>query len=88
MTDSYTVDIGNTEWTDISQSNLMGYITNNGNDRVHLLQADTKPDPSVEAEDGHPLEAATGINFSLIQNETVWSRAIQPTARLIITPGI
>jgi hypothetical protein len=88
MSESYTVTLSNDEWTNISQDNIVGFISNNGSARIHLIQADSQPSDTVLATDGHPLEASAGINFALIQNETVWGRSIQDDAELIVTPGI
>jgi len=86
MSESYEVELNNTSWTDISQGNTVGFISNIGKARVALLQADSQPDDSVT--DGHPLESIDDINFSLIQDERIWGKSIQAKETVIVTPGI
>ena len=43
MSESYTVDLNMDDWTDVSQSNIIGFISNNGSARIHLILADSQP---------------------------------------------
>lgn len=86
MSDTYSVDLNNTEWTDISQDNIVGYISNISITDIFLLQRDTQPDSSEE--EGHPLESCDGINFALVDNETIWARSHRAEGKVLVTPGI
>lgn len=86
MTDTYTVDLVNTEWTDISQSNVLGFISNTSRTTIIIMQADSLPSSTLE--EGHPLEAFHSVNFSLSPGESVFGRSIQPDGEVFVTIGL
>jgi len=86
MSNSYFVDLVNTGWTDISQGNTVGFMTNIGVSSIHYIQADSLPSPSILL--AHPLEAFDSVNFALLQGETVFGRSVKPTEQIIVTPGV
>lgn len=86
MSESYIVSLVNTAWTDISVSNVIGFITNTSTSTIILEQADSLPSSTLEQ--GHPLEAFRFLNFSLSPGESVFARSIQPIGEVLVTPGL
>lgn len=86
MADTFTVDLVNTEWTDISQSNIIGFISDTSRTTIIIMQGDSLPASTLE--EGHPLEAFHHINFSLSPGESVFGRSIQSTGEVFVTIGL
>lgn len=85
MSTTFTVDIDNLVWTDISQGNVIGFFTNQGDRTILYRQSDTQPASSVNS--GHRLDPASdAVNFSLAGIERIYARSLALKAQVIVTP--
>ena len=85
MSDTFTVDIFENVWTDISQGNTEGFFTNRSDTVILYRQSETAPPPTES--DGHRLNpAADAVNFVLTAPERIYARSISGDTKVIVTP--
>lgn len=85
MADTYEVSINNTAWTDVSQGNDSGFLTNRSDAVVYFRQADPIPAPTVLK--GHKLNpTADSVNFVVVAPDRVYARSTVGPAIIVVTP--
>ena len=85
MADTYVVTLDTGAWTDVSQGNTSGYITNDSDHFVYYTQSESLPSPDIK--EGHKLQPGISVSFSLTLPEVIYMRSVQSNGKIILTPG-
>ena len=85
MSETYVVELNDSEWIDASQTNTFGFISNPTEDNVILTQNESLPSASLK--DGHILLPKSRVKFLIQSFETVFARSLRTNAKIVITPS-
>ena len=84
MANTYFVTLNTDLWTDVSQGNPCGYITNRSDHVIFYIQSESVPSPSILQ--GHRLQPGSSLNFTVVLPEIVFMRSVQSDGQVIVTP--
>lgn len=83
--DTSTVAINQDDWTDISSSATMAFITNTSVCDIRYVEALVKP--STASKEGHILHANDQITYSIVPGNNVFARSFNCIGTVTVSPG-
>lgn len=85
MSETYVVELNDSEWIDASQTNTFGFISNPTEDNIILTQNESLPSVSLKV--GHVLLPKARVKFLINSPEIIYARSLRTNAKIVITPS-
>ncbi len=86
MSDTVSVSVDDTSWTDVSTpGGSSGFITNNCQSTVIYREAASQPAANVST--GHRLFAKDDVNYTVTGGQSIWVKCLRGSGNIAVTGG-